>query len=1645
GDIYYNDADTLTVGSVTDPRPAGAPTNGITTGGNDLYLQTGGALAINQAIVAGAGTVLLNVTAGGATQTAAITGTNLLLLGTGLFDLQNAGNDVDTIAANITGGDLYFRDTDGLNVGSATDPRPGSPLGTTNGITTGGNDLALLTGNTITINQPINVGAGVVMMNTTAGGVNQVAGAITGASILLIGTGTFNLPLNTNDVDTIAANITGALTYHDADGLTIGSVTDPRPAGTPTNGITATSGNVIVEAGKGAAVSALVVNQQVQTLTSGDITLRTDEHAGAGDNLTVNANVDSADGNVLLQAGDNINQSTGTVIRARGLGDTVTLNAAQGDTDAIGGITQTGTAVVRSNYGNITLTARDAILLTLLDARNATGVPGNGDAVVTSSNGNIEDSDLGTVPADLDIIAHNVNLSAPNGNIGVTGGTFDPGEEIDIQMSGLLTVNAGTNAYLGFLGDVILGNITAPNIVNIMSTGNIFDDSNEGTDISAGTIYLTAADDIGATDGLAGVRPGFIDIDVTSLVGTGGGANSIWLIAGVGDDIYLNFLNGDFHSSFFDDGTPPPAVNGISPNNAVNSINSLTIGVSEGNNIIVDNNIFSVDDQGNPPNIYYTLNLLSTGDVFINYDIIIDDSLLTLAYNQNLTIAGGVTIGFVNPDPTETQTLLIWADSDQTPPGGALNIGNPGNRTIFQNVENLILIASDGIAVYSDSTSAQNGDINVAIFNSTSGDIIFDNLGDIVIFDGQSWMNQGFPPFDVDFSAIGIDINGINNYWGGNITIIAHSNVFINAPIHSNNPATCIPPFGCAGGNVTVSATESIIHGNSNGDVFTYGGYYWATFDSDPFDLLTGSYIMFDNGVNPSVIDTRDFAGNAGDVLIEAAFNGGQDITVSQIIANDTGNTSSVSLITYNGLISNYTPLGETGGFDITADELILNAATGIYLVDRSEMAAPYPPSLLPMMPYTISIPVISVSNLDAYNGLSGDVVIANAAPTPGGLTITDLGLGGGITNAGGGIYVVEDSSVNILTPVMGTTFVLIIANDSIPDNGNIFVNAPVSNSDAGGFVALYAAHNITINDDITSPGVAYLEADSPGIMYPVSDGAQGSGAIIQGSPLARVTATNLFLYGQAIGALGNPILTEADDLVAWAGSPITVGVAGGIYISELDSIKLTDLSTVDGDIEVTSGGDMEVDTLIAGGTNYIWLDSGGVINQTTAAVGTGIIADEFRFDAAGTVTLNNINNDVNTIAGQTTSGDIQYTDTDDLIIGTVQGLPGLATNGGNITVISYVNVGGNIDINQNIASAGGDITISTPDDINQATGTTVNSSGGNIEFQADSNDGSYGGIYQTGTASIVSGGGDITLMAGLTSSGGDNIEITLVDAGTGNAYIITHDDGAIVDNDAVDDNDIVATNLTLEAVNGIGDADEIDTMVSYLKATNTNNGIWIVNDGALTLTNFGSGNAVTNTNGWVEIYASSPLTVASAVVFGDDITDYIILQATEDGGSDDDLTISADVLNTGGGLITLRAGHDIIQTTGTIATTNGIVMEADYDAGTGGIINQTGGNITCDALTATAYGSITLDQIGNDFNTVTAHAYSAGGIILRDDDDVTLTDVDTANGPITVTANGLITATDVRSLTDNDANDITLTGIGILVGYIAAGNTGDV
>src|SRR5437762_354345 len=114
GTISYLDINGLAVGTVTDTAMSpSTTTSGITSTGNDVKLtvQAGG-LSIGQAVSTGAGDLTLNVV-GPVTQTLSgvITGTGLQLLGSGTVNLDQAANNVVTLAARSEDSRVWSDDT----------------------------------------------------------------------------------------------------------------------------------------------------------------------------------------------------------------------------------------------------------------------------------------------------------------------------------------------------------------------------------------------------------------------------------------------------------------------------------------------------------------------------------------------------------------------------------------------------------------------------------------------------------------------------------------------------------------------------------------------------------------------------------------------------------------------------------------------------------------------------------------------------------------------------------------------------------------------------------------------------------------------------------------------------------------------------------------------------------------------------------------------------------------------------------------------------------------------------------------------------------------------------------------------------------------------------------------------------------------------------------------------------------------------------------------------------------------------------------------------------------------------------------------------------------------------------------------------
>ena len=112
------------------------------------------------------------------------------------------------------------------------------------------------------------------------------------------------------------------------------------------------------------------------------------------------------------------------------------------------------------------------------------------------------------------------------------------------------------------------------------------------------------------------------------------------------------------------------------------------------------------------------------------------------------------------------------------------------------------------------------------------------------------------------------------------------------------------------------------------------------------------------------------------------------------------------------------------------------------------------------------------------------------------------------------------------------------------------------------------------------------------------------------------------------------------------------------------------------------------------------------------------------------------------------------------------------------------------------------------------------------------------------------------------------------------------------------------------------------------------------------------------------------------------------------------------------------------------------------------GPITDGPGKIAADELTATAGGPMTLET---EVTSITASTTGPGDIVITETGHVTLTDVATLNGSISVTADGITAVSVDSSNTDDDTNDISLivTGndvAGVMeLGTITAGTQNDV
>src|SRR5438876_322654 len=290
-----------------------------------------------------------------------------------------------------------------------------TPNTTTSGITSNNNDvkLTVLLGG-LSLNQGVTLGAGDLTLDVRgAAAVTQTASClITASGLQLLGSGTMNLDQDANNVTILAASYNGTISYRDANGLTVGTVTDTAMGTTTTSGITSNNNDVKLTV----LLGGLSITQAVN-LGAGDLTL--DVRGAGGVSTRVNCRLTSTAYAVFGMGTVNLHQhSHHAAPLPRSFPTRRSSDLANGLT--VGTVTDTAmgtttTSGITSNNNDVKLTVllgglaiNEAVNLgagdLTLDVRGAAAVTQTASGLITASGLQL----LGSGTVNLDQDANNV-------------------------------------------------------------------------------------------------------------------------------------------------------------------------------------------------------------------------------------------------------------------------------------------------------------------------------------------------------------------------------------------------------------------------------------------------------------------------------------------------------------------------------------------------------------------------------------------------------------------------------------------------------------------------------------------------------------------------------------------------------------------------------------------------------------------------------------------------------------------------------------------------------------------------------------------------------------------------------------------------------------------------------------------------------------------------------------------------------------------------------------------------------------------------------------------------------------------------------------------------------------------------------------
>jgi len=1194
------------------------------------------------------------------------------------------------------------------------------------------------------------------------------------------------ISIGTNNTTAVALSSGGTLTLPAGGGFTDqpadtllvrGAVDVVENDGTPRE-FSFAANNLDFQSGSAGGETVLVTSVGSLNATVGNgQNLTIDEN----DNLTVGT-VASAGGDVTILAGGAIADDNDDTTRVSG--NTVALSGtslgASGnalDTEAISLIataTSGSAHVVESNALNLTATATNGVVDVQTIAGALTVSSASGTGVALSAGG-----------AGSDLILNGA-VNGGTGNVSLTAGTAGNRGNIVAGVGSHVSGNALTAV------GATVGASAAPLNTSVASLN--------ATSTNGG-IFVTESDALALT---ANAAVGPVNVQTNNGALTAGAVSGNGVTLATGGDGSTLTLNGSLDAgSGAVSLTTSGAGSAISANGNITSttgdISLVTNGADSdisANGEVTSTGDISLVTNGADSDISANGEVTSTGDISLvtndassdisaNGDITSttgDISLVANGAGSNLSLAGAVTTG-------GNVTLTAGAAANR----GAIvaGIGNQVSANALTADGASIGTASSALNtnVASINATSTNGGIHIAendalalTANATGGALEVTAGGSMTV---AAVSGQGVS-LTASGAASDLTLNGAVNGGAGPVALAASDELVLNGTVATTGGVD-LTSGGTTTLNASVSGTNVNITAGPGGSRAIIAGA--GNFVSGTNLTLRGSSVGSDvERLNTAVGSVDALTTNGGifvteaDALSLSAVSGAGPVdvrTLNGALTVGVATGDSVTLVAAgdgNGItVNSGGVLGRAGAVTMTTtgadsdivlngavsanDQLALTTGAGGDIALNAEVVAAAGATLTAGTAGNGGNVVAG-----ALNNLAGDSITISAASI--GSSSARLNTATNTlntTSTAGGTYVTDEGSLSLTASATGG------ALDVRTTTGTLTVV-----SAAGDSVSLGAGDNLALTSSVSTTGDVTLTAN---------------GAITAAAG-TQISANALTATGAAIGASGERLTTTVGSLNA-------TSMAGGIYVTESDSLALTASAT---------GGAVDVET--SNGSLTVGGASGSGVTLVAGGAGSGITVNGAVSASAGDVTLTaegaggaiTVNGAVNAGAGDVT-----------LTAGTAANRGAIAAGAGNLVSGNVLTATGSA-IGSNATSLNTNVTMLTASASNG--GVYINEQNG-LTLADVTASGAAGNVR------VTSGSGDIVVHT-VTASG----DATLGASG-----------GAIRD-DGDDTTRITANTLTLQAQSigapstltgtTLDSSMRLDTTATALNATATNGGVFI-------------------------------------------------------------------------------------------------------------------------------------------------------------------------------------------------------------------------